>query len=238
MKILAFFVSFLLFIPIIITPILFWWLYFFPVQLRAKIIRPIVELWCNFLFIKLLKIDLQLKIQTRKLKAPSLILSNHQSFVDIGIVMLLYNCGFILKKTLMRTPFGLIAIFVGSIPLETASMKSFMQVVKYCKKRLLQRVSICFFPEGTRSKHGELLPFKKGLLATYYKANTPTLLLVHQGAADIMPVGAWLPRFGKKVVVLECGYLQPQNYASSKEFSKVCYQKMQAGLQELKNRAK
>ena len=234
MKISAFFVSFVLFTTIIITPAFFFWLYFFPARVRSKIIRPIVKIWYNFLFIKLLNIDLQQKIQTKELKAPSLILSNHQSFVDIGILMLLYDCGFILKKTLMYTPFGLIAILVGSIPLERNNMESFLKVVKYCKKRLLQGVNICFFPEGTRSKNGELLPFKKGLLAIYYKENTPTLLLVQQGTSKIMPAGAWLPCFGKKVVVLECGYLQPQNYASSKEFSKACHQKMQVGLKEIK----
>ena len=244
-KIVAFLASVLLFIPILITPILFFWLYFLPAPLRSKAIRPIVKLWCNVCFLKLLAIDLHTELTTKKFKGTTLIISNHQSFIDIGILMTLYRCGFILKKSLSYTPFGWIAALVGSVSLERSSLKSFMLMLKKCAKRIQQKEVICFFPEGTRSKTGELLPFKKGILNFFYKKNIPTLILAQYGTADILPHKSWLPRLGKKVVILECGFLLPQDYASCQEFTSVCYQKIQQNVQkakimqaQLKNNAK
>lgn len=234
MNIGGFLVSVILIIPIILTPVLCFWAYFLPIPYRAIFIRPLVKLWCDFLFVKLLKLELHKELKIKKFKDPILILSNHQSFVDIGVLMLLYRCGFILKKSLVYTPFGLIAMFVGSIFLQKTDMKSFMKVVKGCQKRLQQKVSMCFFPEGSRSKNGKLLPFKSGLLGVYYKENTPTLLVVQHGGAEVMPTGSYFPLLGKKIVVLECGYLQPRSYASSKEFAKDCFQRMEKGLSKAK----
>jgi 1-acyl-sn-glycerol-3-phosphate acyltransferase len=234
MKILSFFSTAVLIITILLAIVLLFWLYFLPAPIRSKIIRPIVRLWCDFLFLKLLAIRLHCKIDHKKIKHPVLILSNHQSFADIAILMKLYQCGFILKNTLMYTPFGFIAAFVGSVPLKRASMKNFLQVAKKCKKRIRQNVSLCFFPEGTRSKTGELLPFKRGLFDVFYKNNIDTLLLVQYGTADVIPRKSWLPQLGKKVVVWECGLLSPNDYTDSKEFVGACRQKMKQGLLEAK----
>ena len=225
----SFFVVILLFISIAITPVFFFWVYFFPIPMRSKFMRPIISLWCDYLLIKTLNIKLHLKIKT-KLQHPTLILCNHQSFLDIGIIMKLYRCGFVLKNTLMYTPYGLIALYIGSVFIKRASMSSFFQTSQNCQKRLKQKISICIFPEGTRSKNEELLPFKKGLIAVFYKNNTPTLLLIQYGNTKILPAKKWIPLRCKKVVVLECGLLKPNNYTNFNEYINTCYEKMQKGL--------
>jgi len=48
-------------------------------------------------------------------------------------------------------------------------------------------VHLCTFPEGTRSKSGRLLPFKKGAFKIAHKVGAPVIPISIGGSAKAMP---------------------------------------------------
>jgi 1-acyl-sn-glycerol-3-phosphate acyltransferase len=73
-----------------------------------------------------------------------------------------------------------------------------------CRKALDNRVSVMIFPEGTRSKTAELLPFKDGAFRLAIEAGVPILPLAVSGTGTALRKHDW--RFGRsdaEVRVLE-----------------------------------
>jgi 1-acyl-sn-glycerol-3-phosphate acyltransferase len=66
-----------------------------------------------------------------------------------------------------------------------------------CRKALAQRVSVMIFPEGTRSKTAELLPFKDGAFRLAIEAGVPILPLAVSGTSTALRKHDW--RFGRAV---------------------------------------
>jgi putative phosphoserine phosphatase/1-acylglycerol-3-phosphate O-acyltransferase len=52
-------------------------------------------------------------------------------------------------------------------------------------------VAVVIAPEGTRSRGGELGPFKKGGLRLAMAAGVPVVPVVLHNARDVLPRGAW-----------------------------------------------
>ncbi len=100
-------------------------------------------------------------------KRPAIYLVNHTSMIDLFIIMQLMPLGSvgIVKKEVIYYPFfGQMYLLTGHLRLDrrnrevaVASMKSLAEIVDR------GGLSIFIAPEGTRSRSGRLLPFKKGL---------------------------------------------------------------------------
>ena len=69
----------------------------------------------------------------------------------------------------------------------------------------LDGFSLIIFPEGTRSRDGALLPFKKGAFVAAISLGVPIVPVVCKGTAAIMPAGKYLSILPgeAEVVVLE-----------------------------------
>ncbi len=93
----------------------------------------------------------------------------------------------------------------GHVPLRRMDRKSQLQCLKRCMDLLRTGSSLIFFPEGTRSKTGEMASFKKGAFSVASKVDARVVPVTLLGAGELMRSGreGQLYAGGIKVVVHE-----------------------------------
>jgi len=139
-------------------------------------------------------------------RRPFVVVSNHESFADILLISHLpWEMKWLSKAELFRIPImGWMMWLVGDIPVKRGFGPSALEAMARCRKALDNRVSVMIFPEGTRSKTSELLPFKDGAFRLAIEAGVPILPLAVSGTATALRKHDW--RFGRsdaEVRVLE-----------------------------------
>ncbi len=120
------------------------------------------------------------------------IVSNHQSQLDILILCLLFvPFKWVSKTWVFRIPFVGWAMFLNRyIRLRGDDRKSIMQVMRESEKALSQGNSVLFFPEGTRSDAGVMNEFKSGAFIMAKKQKLPILPIAISGASGALPKGS------------------------------------------------
>lgn len=117
------------------------------------------------------------------------IVSNHQSIVDI---LTHYNSflhfKWVSKKSMFNAPLlGWNMRLNGYVPIERGSEASREKCLEKCREWLAKGSSVLFFPEGTRSKDGNLQPFKVGAFRLAVESGHDVLPIVIQGATNAVP---------------------------------------------------
>jgi 1-acyl-sn-glycerol-3-phosphate acyltransferase len=122
-------------------------------------------------------------------KEPVIYACNHQSSADIVILLATLPTGFrfIIKEELFKIPmFGIYLKLAGYPSVARESVRSIKAMGK-AKNILRSGSSILVFPEGTRSKSGKLLPFKKGALFLAFVSKAKVVPVAISGSNKIMP---------------------------------------------------
>jgi 1-acyl-sn-glycerol-3-phosphate acyltransferase len=140
-------------------------------------------------------------------RRPFVVVSNHESFTDILLISHLpWEMKLLSKAELFRIPImGWMMWLVGDIPVKRGFGPSALEAMTRCRKALDNRVSVMIFPEGTRSKTAELLPFKDGAFRLAVEAGVPILPLAVSGTGTALRKHDW--RFGRSVA--EVRVLEP-----------------------------
>jgi 1-acyl-sn-glycerol-3-phosphate acyltransferase len=127
---------------------------------------------------------------------PYVAVANHESFVDILLISHLpMEMKWMSKSEFFKIPFvGWGMRLAGDIRLERGDRQSGIDALEQCRDRLDKRVSVMIFPEGTRSKTGELQEFKDGAFRVAISAGVPILPLAVLGTRDALVKHDW--RFG------------------------------------------
>jgi 1-acyl-sn-glycerol-3-phosphate acyltransferase len=117
------------------------------------------------------------------------IISNHQSAMDIVILYRLYtHFKWIAKRELFKVPFiGWNLILNRHVPIDRASARSAVVMMKKALDHLKQGSSILVFPEGTRSEDGAIRRFKDGAFVIAKKAEVAILPVVINGTLETLP---------------------------------------------------
>lgn len=139
-------------------------------------------------------------------RRPYVVVSNHESFVDILLISHLpWEMKWLSKVEILRIPvLGWDMRLAGDVPVERGTARSAVKAMRRCREILSRRVSVIIFPEGTRSTTEEMLPFKDGAFRLAIDAGVPILPLVVRGTRTALPKHGW--RFGRsdaEVRVLE-----------------------------------
>ena len=135
-------------------------------------------------------------------RRPYVVVSNHESFVDILLISHLpWEMKWLSKAELFRIPIlGWLLRLAGDIPIKRGFGPSAIEAIARCREALANRVSVMIFPEGTRSNTDELLPFKDGAFRLAIDAGVPILPLVVHGTSTALPKHDW--RFGRSTAVV------------------------------------
>lgn len=169
----------------------------------------LARLWCQGL-LKILGIKIIVKGGELPPKGRNYVfMCNHQSQLDIPVLETLlkdYEIRFLAKKSLFDIPFfgwGIKAL--GYIPVEREDPKEGLKSLLACIEKLKEGISLVIFPEGTRSKEGELLPFKRAGFLIPIKAGVDLCPVVLWGTLKILPKGALWFRLKEREVKIFLG---------------------------------
>jgi 1-acyl-sn-glycerol-3-phosphate acyltransferase len=128
------------------------------------------------------------------------IIANHQSIYDIFVLYGWLGIDFkwVMKKEVRKIPgVGFGSEAVGHIFIDRSSTKAALDTIEKAKDKIKGGTSVLFFPEGTRSRTRELLPFKKGAYRFAFDLNLPILPVTINGTREIMPPGTLDVRPGR-----------------------------------------
>jgi 1-acyl-sn-glycerol-3-phosphate acyltransferase len=122
------------------------------------------------------------------------IVSNHQSLADIPVIShLKLDTKWLAKAELFRLPvLGWMLRMAGDVPVERRDRRNAARALLECARYLRRRCSVVFFPEGTRSPDGEVLPFNEGPFQLAIRERVPVLPLVVAGSGNALPRNSWL----------------------------------------------
>ena len=81
---------------------------------------------------------------------------------------------------------------LGMIPVDRTNRDRAIASLERLATRVEQGDCIVIFPEGTRSRDGEMLPFKKGGFVVAHERDLPILPIGVSGAAETLPTGFWV----------------------------------------------
>ncbi len=118
---------------------------------------------------------------------------NHQSCFDIFVIYgwLPVVFKWLMKQELRRIPFvGTACQAAGHIFIDRSNPVAAMESIQRVEKSLVNGVSTVIFPEGTRTKDGQIGRFKRGAFQIALDLHLPILPISINGCYEVMPKGA------------------------------------------------
>lgn len=163
--------------------------------------------WLTFQFLMRIVFACVLRFRTRGIEripktGGGLVLINHQSALDplLAGVALQRPISYVARDTLFPVPFiGWVLKNTYVLPINREAASS--RLIKAMVRRMNHGFLVGMFPEGTRSRDGQVGPFKPGFIAMIRRCNVPIYPVGIAGAMEAMPRGVLIPRFRKVRVV-------------------------------------
>ena len=123
--------------------------------------------------------------------------SNHESNVDPPVLFqaLHRRLHVLFKAELKKLPIlGKVMVAGGFVPVERDKREASMASIELAAQSIREGNTFLIFPEGTRSRTAELLPFKKGGFIMAIKAQAPIVPVAVSGGRAAMQKGSWFIR--------------------------------------------
>ena len=172
------------------------------------------------------------------IKETYVVVANHQSLEDI---IVLYRLGkpfrWVSKSEVFKIPFfGWMMNLSGDIRLNRSSKASIKKMIIDAEKVLKMKCTLFIFPEGTRSKTGQLGNFKEGAFKLAQNTKTTVLPVIINGTSDdlLSKYGRFKGSHTVQIKVLDpIPYSQYQNI-DTLEFAKQVRSLMEKELNNLR----
>lgn len=159
---------------------------------NCRFIHGVQQLWSR-LFFWLFFMNMEVEGEEHIRPGQSYVfVANHASFFDCfavyGWLPVIFK--WIMKAELRRVPFvGTACKAAGHIFIERGATKQAMRSLEEAKNRLHDGICVVIFPEGTRSKTGEVARFKRGAFQIARDLDLPIIPLSLTGLHEVMPKG-------------------------------------------------
>jgi 1-acyl-sn-glycerol-3-phosphate acyltransferase len=117
--------------------------------------------------------------------------SNHTSYMDTPVVFaaLPFQFRILAKKELWSIPFiGWYLSRSGQIPIDTANPRATLSSLGVGVKALRAGLPLFVFPEGGRTRDGELQSFLSGAAYLAIRAQVPLVPIALSGVYDLLPI--------------------------------------------------
>lgn len=137
---------------------------------------------------------------------PYVVVANHESTADPFLLAHLpWDMRWVAKEEIFKLPvLGQMMKYGGDIPLRRGDKSSIVEMMDECRRTLDAGMSIMMFPEGTRGKDDELLPFKLGAFEIAVRSQVPILPIALSGTRACRPKGSnWFGHAKATAKVLE-----------------------------------
>jgi 1-acyl-sn-glycerol-3-phosphate acyltransferase len=124
---------------------------------------------------------------------PVVFCSNHESNVDPPVLFeaLHPQLHILYKAELHKFPImGTVFDVGGFVPVDRRDREKALRSIEHAAESLRAGNSFLIFPEGTRSRTGQLLPFKKGGLIMAIRAQVPVVPVAISGGRAAMRKGS------------------------------------------------
>lgn len=164
------------------------------IGLNALVSQRLASRWCGKVWGRLncFAIPVFTRVTGREhlnLNRSHIIVANHQSLVDILVIhgWLGIDLKWVMKKELRKIPFmGLCCEKLGHIIIDRSNTEAALASINAAKDQISDGACVIFFPEGTRSRNGQLGPFKKGAFRLALDLGLPILPVSIRGTREIL----------------------------------------------------
>lgn len=125
---------------------------------------------------------------------------NHQSSLDIFILLAASQgyVRFLAKKSLFRIPFmGWVLSMYGHVPIDRSNnRRTYESIGRMLESSRKAPVNLVVFAEGTRSREGQLLPFRKGAMTICRRAGLGIVPFSIDGSGAVLGANRYRVRPG------------------------------------------
>lgn len=147
-----------------------------------------------------------------RLTRPSIFVCNHQSFLDVVLLpaMLPPETVIIAKREIRKVPvLGIAFANSGGLLIDRRNPRGAIASIREGIKKLPSGWSILIFPEGTRSKDGELRSFKKGCIHVALATKFPVIPIAVHGVRELTNNPTWRPRWLPRAGTIQIAVGEP-----------------------------
>lgn len=130
--------------------------------------------------------------------------SNHCSHTDIFLISHVpWEMKWLAKRSLFHVPFiGWSMRLVKDIPIDRASPSAAKAALDQCARWLERGVPVMIFPEGTRSKTGEMQAFKDGAFRLAIDTGADVLPMAVAGTDEALSKHDWRPGSARGILTI------------------------------------
>ncbi len=131
---------------------------------------------------------------------PAVYASNHLSALDIPVLYASLPTQFriLAKRELFRYPFlGWHLTRSGQIPIDQGDARASLRGLNRASESLHKGMPLVIFPEGGRSRDGQLQSFMGGAFYMAIKAQAPVVPIVLVGTYELLPMNSFYLRPGR-----------------------------------------
>jgi 1-acyl-sn-glycerol-3-phosphate acyltransferase len=224
MKFKIFFVTTMVWLVCILSMITFWviffvlWIFTFPFDRKHLFTQKLTWYWATFYVVVYPFWEIELIDKHKLIRGkPCIVVSNHQSLLDIMILFHLYGYfTWVSKIENFRMPvLGWVMTINGYICVNRKDPKTFPKMFTGIEKALKKNKTIMIFPEGTRSLTSGLGRFKDGAFKAAVENKVPIVPIVLDGTGRLLPKDGMKISGKTKIIVKVLDEIPYANFPSN-----------------------